>query len=278
MRRKKNFRKKRRWRYQKQPDLLNLIKGKKMLKRLCLLLIAIPTTSYGFILENLEVGTCRLNPSGHVRDVNQSMDIGVDRDLHLSQDTCFTLSYSAENLPFIPDFRISYSKLHLHGSGPASKDFQYKKLQVKEGDPISSKWDFENISLTFYYQPSNYFNNDYFKSEIGITTMFVNSTFKVEDNKYGTRENEDIPAFIPTLHLYLEFQPTYYLGLFTDFDGLSFTEQKRKLFKTGIKYYINSQIYFSAGYNYEKIKIRDENSTDADLTTKGYFVQAGVLW
>ncbi len=249
-----------------------------MLKRLCLLLVALPATSYGFILDNLEVGTCKLNPSGYVRDVSQTTNISVDEDLHLSDNTCFTLSYSAENLPLVPDFKVSYNKLHLYGSGLASKDFQYKTLQVNKGDPVSSKWDFENIGLTFYYQPANYFNNDYFKTEFGITTMFVSSTFKIEDKKYGTWENEDIPAFIPTLHLYLEFQPTYYLGLFTGFEGLSFTEQKRKLFKTGIKYYINSQIYFSAGYRYEEIKIRDENNTDANLTTRGYFIKAGVLW
>lgn len=249
-----------------------------MLRWLGIVLVVLPATSYGFILDNVELGVCNLNPSGYVQDVYQTTKIDVDRDLHLSDKTCLTLSYSAENLPFIPDFRISYSKLHLSGSGPASEDFQYKDLEVKKGDPVSSKWDFENFDLTFYYQPANFFNNDYFKTELGLSTMFVSSTFKVENKKYGTFENEDIAAFIPTLHLYLEFQPVYYLSLFTGFEGLSFTEQKRKLFRTGMKYYINSQLYISAGFKYERIKIRNENDTNADLTTRGYFIRAGVLW
>jgi len=238
----------------------------------------VPATSYGFILDNAELGVCNLNPSGYTQDIHQSTKIDIDKDLHLSDKTCLTLSYSAENLPFIPDFRISYSKLHLSGSGLASQDFQYKDLEVKKGDSISSKWDFENFNLTLYYQPVNFFNNDYLKTELGISTMFVSSTLKVKNKKYGTAESEDIGAFIPTVHIYLEFQPIYYLSLFTGLEGLSFTEQKRKLFKTGVKYYINSQFYISTGFKYEKIKIRDKNDTNVDLTTKGYFLRAGVLW
>lgn len=237
-----------------------------------------PSFAYGFILDNAEFGVYNPNPSGFIRDVYQKDSISVDSDLHLSSKTSILANYSAENLPFIPDFRISYTKLHLHGSGLASKDFKYKDLEAKKGEPISSKWDFENISLTFYYQPINYFNNDYFKTEIGITTDFINSDFKIKNEKYGSAEDENIGAFIPTLHLYFEFQPEYYFSLYLNFEGLSFTDQKRKLFSPGIKYYINSQLYLNSGYKYEKIKVRDHNDTDFDITTRGYFFKVGIIW
>jgi len=249
------------------------------MKKLLPLLLLFPSSfAYGFVLDNAEFGVYNPNPSGFIRDVYQKDSINVDSDLHLSSKTSILVNYSAENLPFIPDFRISYTKLHFHGSGLASKDFKYKDVEVKKGEPISSRWDFENISLTFYYQPVNYFNNDYFKTEIGITTDFVNSDFEIKNEKYINRANESIGAFIPTLHLYFEFQPEYNFSLYLSFEGLSFTEQKRKMFLPGVKYYINSQLYLSSGFKYEKIKVRDHNATDFDILTKGYFLKVGIIW
>lgn len=249
-----------------------------MKKLLLPFLIVLSPTTYAFTLDNAEIGVYNPNPSGFIRDVYQNDSISIDKDLHLSSTTSFSANYSAENLPFIPDFRISYTKLHFHGSGSASKDFSYKNLNVKKGEPVSSKWDFENISLTFYYQPINYFNSDYFKTELGLTTDFVNSDFSIKNEKYGSAENESIGAFIPTIHLYFEFQPIYYFALYLSLEGLSFTEQKRKLFSPGIKYYINSQLYLNGGFKYEKIKVRDENDTDFDITTRGYFLKVGIIW
>ncbi len=250
-----------------------------MKTRFILLTLAFyPFTSNAFILDNVEVGTCTLNPSGYVKDTNYPMRIDIDKDIHLSANSCLLLNYSAENLPLIPDVRISFSKLHFHGSGEASQDFQYKDLKVKKGESVSSKWDVENFSLTFYYQPINFFNNDFFKAELGITTDFFDSTLEIKNEKYQSLENENVSTFVPAFHLYFEFQPKYNLSLFTNFDGLSFTEQKKKIFVTGIKYYINSQIYLSTGYRYEKFQIRDRNSTDSDFTTRGYFFKAGVIW
>jgi outer membrane protein len=239
----------------------------------------VPSKIKAATIEYLNLNLYNLTPHGTVEDRNGTGKPGLRGDLHLSRTIGYSGFYSLENVPFIPDFRVEYKKLHFSGHGEASKNFTFKDTSFSKGDPVSSKLDIDDFNLTFYYQPLNYFNNNGIKLEIGPNVNLFHSEVKVANKKYSNGyTSESTGALIVSGYVGLEFNPIYYLTYYVKLRGLSLSKNKANLFLVGVKYSINDQLSLNGGWIYERKKLKDVNDINLDISTKGYFLGVELVW
>jgi len=252
---------------------------KKVLLIFPILFILIGSQSKAFEINYVNIYTCRLNPHGSLNDNTKNSNLGIKGDLYLSKNWAFAVSYSLENVPMIPDIKFSYIKMYFTGSGKSTKEFNFRNLDFSEGDSLSAKMNVEDIDLVLYYQPLNYFNNNYIKLETGVDLDFFESEIKLANKTYsGNYVSENVGTLIPSGYLKMEFSPYYNVSYYLTLVGVSFSENKHKLLSLGIKYYLNSQISIDFGYLYEKFKVLDVNDLDVNLSISGFYFGMGIVW
>ncbi|WP_456456225.1 hypothetical protein [Thermovibrio sp.] len=240
---------------------------------LIILFLLIPNNSYPFILEQLKAGIGNLSPSSYIEDVYK------DRiRLPTSSAKSLFLSYSAENIPFVPDMEISY--LHLNSSSKSTVNNGYSlfDLTLNTGDSLLARISANNIKLTLYTQPLDRFNYDFINTKLGVNLHFIDYTVKLTDLTTSQSEEKEISTLVPSLHLGITVSPIYYLDFSLKAD-LPFGAKKReKNIEFEFKYYLNSQMYTFYSYGYRFLRVNRVNDSNFKITGHMVLVGLGLLW
>lgn len=250
------------------------------MRKTCLALLSalslfLPTTqsSKAFLLEELTLFVNR--PSTTIRlEKDSSFTVPTDTEKG------FGISYSVENFPVIPDVRAEYTHLHTTGSKRLKEDLTIADYTVAKGTKVGTKLDGNNINLTLYYQPLDRLNYDFLNLELGINLFFIDYKVKTSFNYSGntTKTEDDLSTVIPSFHVKISCSPTYYLNLFLR-GAIPFSDRREnKEIEGGVKYFLNSQLYFFGSYAYGLSKADDVDGYDLKATSRVFSLGVGFIW
>ncbi|WP_457677589.1 hypothetical protein [Thermovibrio sp.] len=191
----------------------------------------------------------------------------------------FSISYSAQNVPIIPDIRIKYTHLYSSSSRILTADTDVAGTSLSKGTKVESKVNANNVKLTLFTQPLDPFNYDFINVEVGVNLNFIDYDFKF-NYYYGTSSSSDektISTMIPSLHFKVSITPTYFLELFVR-GALPLGSKRDKELEGGVNYYLNSQLFLFASYQYQMEKVDNINGLDFKANNRLTNLGLGVLW
>jgi len=223
-------------------------------------------------LEEIKVFASKPSLTMKVRNIDEV-------DLPTGGERSYGASYSIENIPFIPDFRVEYAHLHSSGTKILNTDLKIADLNLEAGTELHSRISADNIKFTFYYQPIDRFNYDFANLELGINLLFVDYRMKNTFSYKGgvSERSESLSTVIPSIHLKLSISPTYYMTLFVR-GALPTGSRMDREIEGGVEYYLNPQLYLFGSYGYSYIKANNLNGYDFRTTSKGLNVGVGFIW
>jgi hypothetical protein len=249
-----------------------------LLKTLLVLTLGalLPSQGSSVTIEELKVSNQFTNPYISFR-LNDEM---APLNFHLHNGNRYFITYKVENVPFIPDIRASFDRVKSKRRITLDRELKIDDYQLEPGNSVETKVNFKNIDLTFYYQPLNYFTNDYLKVEVGVNLLFFDGTIESRVYTKGGEglASEDVSSLVPSAHLMFEFQPIYWLAFFTRVGLPLKGDEYEKAFEGGVKVYVNPQLFLTFGYDYDKLKVEDNNVQSLKFSNRGLKVGIGKVW
>ncbi len=228
---------------------------------------------YSFTLEQARFGIGKLSPRAYIKDVyKDKIKLPTDSSKSL------TFSYSIENIPFIPDIKLSYFHLNSSSKSTVKNNYEIYDLTLNVGDSLLAKVLANNVKLTLYTQPLDKFNYDFLNLNLGLNLNFIDYTVKIKNLTLSQEEDKEISTLVPSLYLSVSVSPTYYITLSLNTD-LPFGAKKReKNIDFEFKYYLNSQVYAFYNYGYKFLRVNKVNDSDFKITGHMMLVGLGLLW
>lgn len=258
-----------------------------MKKSICIItlcvLLAVPATSHavaGLFGAEGAIGWGQHAPSGNIAYNGESIDL--ENDLGFDQESGLTARLKIELPAFIPNIYLMYQPMEFEGTGSKSTSFQFGDLTFGANASLSSKL---TINLTdialFYGIPGlKLATVGVLDAELGINLRLMDLKAQIANVPAGS---ETLEFLVPPPMLYLGIQvepPFIPIAFETEARILPYGDNHIYSLIGRLKYNLPLpvpvlKIFVAAGYRYEDIVLKDIEDSDAEITFRGPFLEAG---
>ncbi|MBU0483184.1 MAG: TIGR04219 family outer membrane beta-barrel protein [Proteobacteria bacterium] len=243
-----------------------------------LLLLAVPSLSYGFIGFEVAVGVWHQGPGGTISYEPVKAIDEIDLENNLGYDAQSRIMGRAKvELPLIlPDIYLVATPMEFDGLGRKDVDFKFGDQTFTAGTGFYSKVSLDQYDMAFAWSipllktvTLKTANVDF-----GLNVRMFQLSAEIAQGAVSETTG-DVTAFLPMLYVAAQLQPLDWLGIEAEVRGGVINKSHCYDYIARIKYYPVDLVFVAGGWHYQDLKI-DEEDVEASLTFSGPFIEAGI--
>ena len=212
-------------------------------------------------------GTARYETQNSANDIDVNNDLGYDD----GSNGIYYISFE-HPVPFLPNVKLSYTKIDEDASGRLSKTVDFGDLTFPVNEQVDSDFELEQTDIILYYSPlDNVVNID-----LGLNAKYIDSHASITGAVTG-REDADVSGWVPMAYVGAGVDlPLSGLSVSADGAYIKYDDSSFYDFTVRATYTTPWFLGLDVGYRKIKLDLDDFDDSYADVEFDGPYAGAYI--